>query len=189
MPAGRGPAGKEINTMAKKSTKSTRSNAKAAAGKSTKSTKKGKSASERIMEKFQVTDIPGAPSVAAQPTAETTAVAEAAPVAIGGDPAGESTTTTTAPAGGDTGEPGATGGKRMGILSAAVRVLEEHDGPEPLNCQQMVERMMAQGYWSPRRNGLTPPATLYSGIIREIKEKANNSRFKKVDRGRFALNR
>jgi len=90
---------------------------------------------------------------------------------------------------GDTGEPGATGGKRMGILSAAVKVLEEYDGSEPLKCQQMVEQMMAKGYWAPRRNNLTPPATLYSGIIREIREKDDNSRFKKNARGRFVLNR
>jgi len=113
----------------------------------------------------------------------------AQPAAPAGEAPAESSGTTTAAAGGDVGAPVGPGGKRLGILSAAIRVLEEHDGPEPLNCQQMFERMTAKGYWAPKRGGLTPAATLYSAILMEIRKKGEASRFQKVARGRFALNR
>ena len=46
--------------------------------------------------------------------------------------------------------------------------------------------MAAKGYWkSP--GGKTPAATLYSAILRECQKKGKDARFKKVDRGRFAL--
>jgi len=60
-----------------------------------------------------------------------------------------------------TGERAATGGdagdepKRLSILEAAVKVLEERDSADgPLNCTQMVERMTAKGYWSPALHGV-----------------------------------
>ena len=37
-------------------------------------------------------------------------------------------------------------------------------------------------------NGQTPAATLYSAILREINTKGKESRFKKADRGLFAIN-
>ena len=43
-----------------------------------------------------------------------------------------------------------------------------------------------KGYW--KSDGKTPHATVYSAIIREIAAKGKESRFKKVDRGRFAAN-
>ena len=50
----------------------------------------------------------------------------------------------------------------------------------------MVEKMSAKGYWkSP--GGKTPHATLYSAILREIQKKGKESRFQKVERGKFAL--
>ena len=50
----------------------------------------------------------------------------------------------------------------------------------------MVEAMAAKGYWkSP--GGKTPHATLYSAILREINEKGKESRFKKTERGKFAV--
>jgi len=49
----------------------------------------------------------------------------------------------------------------------------------------MIEAVEAKGYWkSP--GGKTPHATLYSAIIREIKLKGTEARFRKTDRGRFA---
>jgi hypothetical protein len=36
--------------------------------------------------------------------------------------------------------------------------------------------------------GKTPAATLYAAILREIQKKGSEARFKKVDRGQFALN-
>ena len=80
--------------------------------------------------------------------------------------------------------------KRLSILDAAVKVLEARDADaEPLNCTQMVEQMTVEGYWSPARGGKTPANTLYSAILREIKGKGDDARFRKVERGKFALNR
>ena len=90
----------------------------------------------------------------------------------------------------DTGERDANDGepKRMSIMSAAVKVLEERDPADgPLTCPQMLERMTAKGYWSPARGGKTPAATLHAAISREIKTKAEASRFVKADRGKFGL--
>ena len=50
-----------------------------------------------------------------------------------------------------------------------------------------VEAMAAKGLWS-SPNGQTPAATLYSAILREINTKGKGSRFKKEDRGLFAIN-
>ena len=78
--------------------------------------------------------------------------------------------------------------KRLSILDAAVKVLEERDPADgPLSCKQMVERMAVKGYWEPRQGGKTPANTLYSAILREIKTKGEDSRFDKVERGKFAL--
>ena len=75
--------------------------------------------------------------------------------------------------------------KKPGVLDAAVKVLAEAD--EPLSCRELIERMASKGYWkSPA--GKTPSATLYSAILRELKTKGSEARFKKTDRGRFALN-
>ena len=72
---------------------------------------------------------------------------------------------------------------KQGGLSGAVRVLEE--AGEPLNCQEMVKRMLEKGYW--KTDGKTPSATIYSAIVREIKEKGAATRFRKTERGKFAL--
>ncbi|GAB6166164.1 hypothetical protein JCM19992_21640 [Thermostilla marina] len=78
------------------------------------------------------------------------------------------------------GEPKA---KRPSVLDAAARVLAESG--EPLGAKQIVEVAAQKGYWhSP--GGKTPHATLYSAIIREIAAKGKGSRFKKVERGKFA---
>ncbi len=78
--------------------------------------------------------------------------------------------------------------KRLSVLGAAVKVLEERDPADgPLSCKQMVERMQAKGYWEPRQGGKTPANTLYSAILREIKTKGEDSRFDKVERGKFSL--
>ena len=71
----------------------------------------------------------------------------------------------------------------MSGLDAAAKVLEE--AGEPLNCTQIVERAFEKGYWT--SDGKTPAATVYASIIRDIARKGDASRFRKVDRGRFAL--
>jgi len=74
--------------------------------------------------------------------------------------------------------------KKMGILKAAVVVLRETG--KAMNAKEMVEAALAKGLWSTK--GKTPAATLYAAIIREIAKKGGDARFKKVDRGQFALN-
>jgi len=78
--------------------------------------------------------------------------------------------------------------KPLGIVAAAIRVLEDHQNQTPLNCSEMVGQMQAKGYWQPRKGGKTPANTLYSAILREINTKAEASRFRKTERGKFLLN-
>jgi len=74
--------------------------------------------------------------------------------------------------------------KKPSALDAAAKVLGEKG--EPMNCQELIKAMSEKGYWkSP--GGLTPHATLYSALIREIKIKGKEARFKKADKGKFTL--
>ena len=74
----------------------------------------------------------------------------------------------------------------MSALDAAAKVLGE--SKEPMNTKEMIDAMATKGYWkSP--GGKTPAATLYSSILRETQKKGKDARFKKVEHGRFALNR
>ena len=83
----------------------------------------------------------------------------------------------------DTGERGAKGAKRASGLDAAAQVLAE--AKEPLTAKEMVERMLAKGLW--QTTGKTPAATIYAAVIREIAAKGDDSRFRKVGRGKFEL--
>jgi HB1, ASXL, restriction endonuclease HTH domain len=74
--------------------------------------------------------------------------------------------------------------KKLRALDAAAKVLGESD--QSMGCNEMIEAMAKKGYWS-SPNGQTPAATLYSAILRELKEKGAESRFKKTERGKFAL--
>ena len=78
---------------------------------------------------------------------------------------------------------GARKAKGMTGLDAAAKVLAK--AGEPLSSKQMVERMLEKGYW--QTGGKTPAATIYAAILREIQKKGEQSRFRKTDRGRFAL--
>ena len=81
-------------------------------------------------------------------------------------------------------KPAATGKKRgMGVLDAAVRVLQE--AGKTMNCADIVKVALEKGYW--KTSGKTPAATIYAAIIREIGKKGAASRFRKVERGQFAL--
>jgi short subunit dehydrogenase-like uncharacterized protein len=74
--------------------------------------------------------------------------------------------------------------KKLSQIEAAIQVLTKTG--EPMNCKAMVTTMQKQRLWkSP--GGATPDATLYASILREIKTKGKDARFKKVDRGQFAL--
>jgi len=73
--------------------------------------------------------------------------------------------------------------KKLSALDAAARVLGESG--QAMNCQEMIEAMAAKGYWS-SPGGKTPSATLYSSILRELKTKGADARFRKTERGKFA---
>jgi hypothetical protein len=96
---------------------------------------------------------------------------------------------TTAQVATETQKPTAAGPKKQrattkpGGLTAAVKVLAEAN--EPLNCQEMVKRMLEKGYW--KTDGKTPASTINAAIAREIKTKGQASRFRKVERGKFEL--
>ena len=75
---------------------------------------------------------------------------------------------------------------KMSGLDAAAKVLAE--SREPMRAKEIVAQMAVKGYWS-SPGGKTPQATIYSAMLREIKAKGRDARFKKTDRGRFAANR
>src|SRR5688500_11269258 len=58
--------------------------------------------------------------------------------------------------------------KKLSALSAAALVLDETG--QAMNCKELIEAMAAKGYWS-SPGGQTPQATLYSGILKEIRSK------------------
>ena len=73
---------------------------------------------------------------------------------------------------------------QLSAIEAAAKVLGETG--QPMTSQELIDAMAAKGYWkSP--GGLTPHATLYSAILREITVKGRDARFTKVERGKFAL--
>ncbi len=74
--------------------------------------------------------------------------------------------------------------EKLSALEAAVRVLAE--AGQPLTCREMIDAMAAGKYWTSPA-GKTPANTLYAAILREIQTKADQVRFRKVDRGRFDL--
>ncbi len=82
-------------------------------------------------------------------------------------------------------KPKAARAEKLSAIDAAAKVLGE--AKEPMNAKGMIEAMSAKGYWT-SPGGKTPHATLYSAILAEITKKGKESRFKKTDRGHFALN-
>ena len=74
--------------------------------------------------------------------------------------------------------------KGLSLLNAAATVLERSGEAMPVRA--MIEEAKASGLWTPT-GGKTPEQTLYSAIIREIKDKGDASRFRKEGRGRFAF--
>ena len=78
--------------------------------------------------------------------------------------------------------PAASTSKPLSGLDAAAIVLREASAP--LNAQDLVGLMLERGLWT--TEGKTPAATIYAAMIREIKAKGSDARFRKADRGRFA---
>ncbi len=75
--------------------------------------------------------------------------------------------------------------KRRSALDAASEVLKKAD--KPMRCRELIETMAERGLWTSPK-GKTPHATLYAALLREIRNKGDASRFRRVDRGLFALN-
>lgn len=73
---------------------------------------------------------------------------------------------------------------KMSGLDAAAKVLAEVDAP--LSCKTIVQAALDKGYWT--TSGKTPAATIYAAILREIAAKGKDARFRKTERGKFALN-
>lgn len=73
--------------------------------------------------------------------------------------------------------------KKLSAIDAAAKLLA--DTNETMTCTEMIEAMAVKKLWS-SPNGKTPQATLYSAILREIKKKDADARFKKTERGKFA---
>ncbi len=91
-----------------------------------------------------------------------------------------------------TGERDATGGQReandakpMSLLDAAAHLLSLGTG-DPMRCKDIVDLAVARGLWTPGE-GKTPANSLYAVILREITTKGDASRFRKAERGKFAL--
>lgn len=75
---------------------------------------------------------------------------------------------------------------KVSATDAAAKVLGQRKGP--MTSKELIDAMATNGYWkSP--GGATPHATLYSAIIREISKKGKAARFRKAERGKFALNK
>jgi hypothetical protein len=90
----------------------------------------------------------------------------------------EDATVVAAPAGA---KPAARAVTQISGLDAAAQVLRS--AREPLNAKELVKRILAEGIW--RSDGKTPASTIYAAMIREIKNKGSNARFKKVGPGDF----
>jgi hypothetical protein len=78
------------------------------------------------------------------------------------------------------------GDKKLSAINAAHKVLA--DSGKAMNCQELIAAMTAKGLWT-SPGGLTPAATLYSAILREVKVKGGESRFRKVEKGKFAASK
>jgi hypothetical protein len=79
----------------------------------------------------------------------------------------------------------ATDDKPMSLINAAAYILA-HGNREPMRCKEIVEQAISQNLWQPGK-GLTPASTLSAAIMREIKAKGDDSRFRKAERGKFTI--
>jgi hypothetical protein len=95
--------------------------------------------------------------------------------------------TKTAPGAKQRKTPEAAADKKLSAIDAAAKVLGEGATGQALNCGELIEAMAKKGYWiSP--GGKTPASTLYASILRELKVRGAQARFRKTERGKFALN-
>ena len=76
--------------------------------------------------------------------------------------------------------------KKLSQMAAAEKLLAT--AKEPMNCKAIVEAMAKKKLWSSPA-GKTPEATLYAALLRHIRDKGTEAKFKKVGPGLFAFNR
>jgi hypothetical protein len=74
--------------------------------------------------------------------------------------------------------------KKLSALDATAQVLAETG--QAMSCAELIAAMAAKGYWSSPK-GRTPAGTLYSAVLRELKTRGDQARFRKTERGKFAL--
>ena len=74
--------------------------------------------------------------------------------------------------------------KRLSALDAAAKVLAETG--QPMRCTELIAAMTAKGYWTSPA-GKTPASTLYAALLRELRTKQDQARFRKTERGKFGL--
>ena len=126
--------------------------------------------------------VPGAGKAAtAAPAAAPTAAPSAAPAAQGAKPDAKAAKDTKA-------APKAPKAKReakkrdgLSGLDAAAKVLVL--AGKPMNTKERVEKMLADGLW--KTGGKTPAATICAAILREVRAKGKDARFRKTERGKF----
>jgi hypothetical protein len=76
------------------------------------------------------------------------------------------------------------GSQRLSALDAAAKVLAECG--QPMRCTELIAAMTAKGYWTSPA-GKTPANTLYAALLRELRTKQGQARFRKTQRGKFGL--
>jgi hypothetical protein len=81
-------------------------------------------------------------------------------------------------------QPPQAGSNRLSALDAAAKVLAETG--QPMRCTELIAAMAAKGYWT-SPTGKTPASTLYAALLRELRTKQDQARFRKTERGKFAL--
>ena len=74
--------------------------------------------------------------------------------------------------------------RKLSALDAAAQVLARAE--KAMNTIELIDEMAAQGLWS-SPHGKTPHATLHAALQREIAAKGPAARFRKAERGHFAL--
>lgn len=116
------------------------------------------------------------PARGREPAAPTNAPAEAEPKTAPAKPAAADAVSAVA-------SPQKPAGK-LSCLDAAAEVLRAAAGP--MRVREMVAAMAAGGLW--HSEAPTPHQTLASALLREIAKKGPASRFRRADRGQFALN-
>jgi len=55
-----------------------------------------------------------------------------------------------------------------------------------MTAKELIEAMAAKAYWT-SPHGLTPQATLFAALSREVSTKGEDARFVKTEPGKFAL--